>query len=193
VQRTNPDGSKTVYTASGENGAMPKGERRVMDCIDCHNRAAHTMQTAEDALNRAMADGVVNPDIPWVHKESLALLKASYASTPEATQKIPAELDQFYRTQHPDLYAAKGPQIKEAGAALVNIFTHNVFPEMNVTWGTHPNHIGHMSYPGCFRCHDGDHTSKDGKSISNDCSACHNLLVVDEKKPKVLQDLGIQQ
>jgi hypothetical protein len=76
---------------------------------------------------------------------------------------------------------------------LVTIFTNNVSPEMKVTWGTHPNHIGHMNYPGCFRCHDGDHSTKDAKaSITNDCAACHNLLVVDEKAPKVLQDLGIR-
>lgn len=194
VERTNPDGTKTVYTVSALKGEMPKGERRVMDCIDCHNRAAHTMQTAEDALDRAMADRAISSDIPWVHKEALELLKANYASTPDASQKIPAELAAFYRTQYPAIYAAKSQQINEAGAALVNIFSHNVFPEMNVTWGTHPNHIGHMSYPGCFRCHDGDHSTKDGKqSITNDCAACHNLLVVDEKKPKVLQDLGIQQ
>jgi hypothetical protein len=65
---------------------------------------------------------------------------------------------------------------------------------MKVTWGTHPNHIGHMNSPGCFRCHDGDHNTKDGKTaITNDCAACHNLLAVDETKPKVLSDIGIQQ
>ena len=50
-----------------------------------------------------------------------------------------------------------------------------------------------MSYPGCFRCHDGNHTAKDGTTIPQDCSTCHNLLAVDESKPKVLADLGIQQ
>lgn len=193
VERTNADGSKTVFTTSAQKGAMPKGERRTMDCIDCHNRAAHTMQTAEDALNRAMAEGAVSPEIPWVHKESLELLKADYKTTDEAKQKIPAALDAFYRTQHPDVYAAKAAQIKAAGDGLVYIFEHNVFPEMKVTWGTHPNHIGHMSYPGCFRCHDGDHTESSGKQqITNDCAACHNLLAVDEAKPKVLSDIGIQ-
>ena len=194
VERTNPDGSKTVFASSSLNGQMPKGERRVMDCVDCHNRAAHTMQTAEDALNRAMAEGAVSPDLPWVHKESLELLKANYATTDEAVQKIPAGLDAFYRTKYPAVYAAKSGEIKASGAGLVSIFTHNVFPGMKVTWGTHPNHIGHMSYPGCFRCHDGDHSTKDGKtSITQDCAACHNLLAVDETKPKVLSDLGIQQ
>ncbi|HWG21284.1 MAG TPA: NapC/NirT family cytochrome c [Terracidiphilus sp.] len=194
VERTNEDGSKTVFTTSAQKGEMPRGERRVMDCIDCHNRAAHTMQTPEDALNRAMAEGGVSPDLPWVHKEGLELLKADYVNTDDARARIPAGLVAFYRTQHPDVYAAKAQLIQAAGVGLVDIFTHNVFPEMKVTWGTHPNHIGHMSYPGCFRCHDGDHSTKDAKqSITNDCAACHNLLVVDEKKPKVLQDLGIQQ
>ena len=193
VQRRNADGSETVFTASSLNGAMPKGERRVLDCVDCHNRAAHTMQTAEDALNRAMAEGAVSPELPWVHKESLELLKANYATEDEARTKIPAQLEAFYRTQHPEVMTTKANLVKASGEGLVNIFTHNVFPEMKVTWGTHPNHIGHMSYPGCFRCHDGDHTTKDGKAITQDCAACHNLLAVDEAKPKVLSDLGIQQ
>ena len=192
VQKRNEDGSETVFAASALNGAVPQGEHRVMDCIDCHNRAAHTFVTAEDALNRAMAEGAVSPDLPWVHKESLELLKAAYASEDEARAKIPAQLEAFYRTQHPEVLPAKAALVKSAGDELATLYSQNVFPFMKVTWGTHPNHIGHMNYPGCFRCHDGDHVTKDGKSITQDCAACHNLLVVDEAKPKVLSDLGIQ-
>jgi nitrate/TMAO reductase-like tetraheme cytochrome c subunit len=193
VQKRNDDGSVTEFAASAIAGkGAPQGERRVMDCIDCHNRASHTMQTAEDALNRAMAEGAVSPDLPWVHKEGLELLKANYSTEAEARQKIPAGLAAFYRTQHPEVMASKSAVVTAAGEGLVSIFTHNVFPEMKVTWGTHPNHIGHMNYPGCFRCHDGDHAAKDGKAITQDCAACHNLLAVDEPKPKVLSDLGIQ-
>ena len=193
VQRRNADGSETVFAASTLNGAVPQGERRVMDCIDCHNRAAHTFLTAEDALNRAMAEGAVSPELPWVHKEGLELLKATYASEAEASTKIPEQLANFYRTQHPEVLPAKADLVKSAGQELVTLYSQNVFPSMKVTWGTHPNHIGHMSYPGCWRCHDGDHAAKDGKtSITNDCAACHNLLAQDEAKPKVLTDLGIQ-
>ena len=192
VQKRNADGSTTDYAVSSLKGAVPQGERRLMDCIDCHNRAAHTMQTAEDALNRAMVEGAVSPELPWVHKKGLELLKANYASDEEAREKIPEELTAFYRTEHPEVLAAKANLVKAAGQGLVYIFTTNVFPDMKVTWGTHPNHIGHMSYPGCFRCHDGDHTAKNSESITQDCAACHNLLAVDEAKPKVLSDLGIQ-
>ena len=163
-----------------------------MDCIDCHNRAAHTMQTPEDALNRAMAEGAVSPSLPWVHKKALELLKADYASQVDAAARIPAQLEAFYRTQRPDVWASNAAQVKAAAQGLVTIYSQNVFPEMKVTWGTHPNNIGHMSSPGCYRCHDGDHNAKSGKSIPNDCAACHNLLAVDEAKPKVLSDLGIQ-
>lgn len=192
VQKRNDDGSETVFATSAAGNGVPRGERRVMDCIDCHNRAAHTFVTAEDALNRAMAEGAVSPDLPWVHKKGLELLKANYSSEAEARAKIPAGLQAFYRSEHPEVLATKAAQVKSAGDMLVTLYSQNVFPYMKVTWGTHPNHIGHMSYPGCFRCHDGEHAAKTGASITQDCSACHNLLVVDEAKPKVLSDLGIQ-
>ena len=192
VQRRNADGSEITYAAATLKGAVPQGEHRVMDCIDCHNRASHTFVTAEEALNRSMADGAVSPSLPWVHKEGLALLKADYTSQADASAKIPAQLEAFYRSGNPQVLATKSDLVKRAGEELSTLYSQNVFPEMKVTWGTHPNHIGHMSYPGCFRCHDGDHTAKDGTAITQDCAACHNLLAVDETKPKVLTDLGIQ-
>ena len=192
VERTNPDGSKTTYVASALNGAQPKGERRTMDCIDCHNRAAHTFVTAEDAINSAMADGSINPSLPFIHKEGLELLKGTYSSQEEAGLKIPQQLEAFYRAQNPDVLSQKSTLVKQASQELVTLYDQNVFPFMKVTWGTHPNHIGHQEYPGCFRCHDGDHAAREGASITQDCSACHNLLAVEEAKPKVLSDLGIQ-
>ena len=192
VQRSNADGSKSTYASSSLKGAQPQGERRVMDCIDCHNRASHTFVTAEEGINRAMADGSISPTLPWVHKEGLVLLKANYATEEQARAQIPAQLEAFYRQGNPQVLATKADLVKKAGDELVLLYSQNVFPDMKMTWGTHPNHIGHMSYPGCFRCHDGDHVAKDGSSITQDCAACHNLLAVDEAKPKVLSDLGIQ-
>jgi nitrate/TMAO reductase-like tetraheme cytochrome c subunit len=192
VQKRNADGSETVFATTDAGSGIPKGERRVMDCTDCHNRPAHSFVTAEEAVNRAMAAGAISPDLPWVHKEGLALINASYASEAEATEKIPAQLQAFYQAQHPDVLAGKAAQIKTAGDELVILYSQNVFPFMKVTWGTHPNQLGHTNYPGCFRCHDGSHAAKGGASITQDCAACHNLLAVDEAKPKVLADLGIQ-
>jgi hypothetical protein len=192
VQKRNADGTDTVYSTLPPGSAPPQGERRVMDCIDCHNRAAHPFVTAEEALNQAMSEGPISPQLPWIHKEGLALLKADYASQEEARREIPLQLEAFYRAQNPQVLAANSGLVKNAGDGLVTIYCQNVFPYMKMTWGTHPNHIGHTSYPGCFRCHDSNHSAKDGTAIPQDCSTCHNLLAVDETKPKVLSDLGIQ-
>jgi len=194
VQKRNADGSETVFATAAAGSGIPKGERRVMDCIDCHNRAAHTFVTAEEALNRAMSEGAVSAQLPWVHKEGLQLLHASYSSEDEARSKIPAQLEAFYRSSHPEVLSTKAALLKSAGDELVTIYSQNVFPAMKVTWGTHPNNIGHTDYPGCFRCHDGDHAAKDRPSVSitNDCAACHNLIAVDETNPKLLSEIGMQ-
>ncbi len=192
VERRNPDGSLTTYVASALNGAQPQGERRLMDCIDCHNRAAHTFVTAEEAINQGMASGAISSSLPFIHKEGLELLKAAYSSQEDAGVKIPQQLEAFYRAQNPDVLTEKAALVKQASQELLLLYNENVFPYMKVTWGTHPNHIGHQQYPGCFRCHDGDHVAKDSTSITQDCAACHNLLAVEEAKPKVLADLGIQ-
>jgi nitrate/TMAO reductase-like tetraheme cytochrome c subunit len=191
VQRTNPDGSLTEFSTTA-GGAMPKGERRVMDCIDCHNRAAHTFQTPEDALNRAMAEGAVSTQLPWIHKKGLELLKANYSSEDEARVQIPQQLTAFYRSSHPEVLTSKAALLKGSADGLVTIYSQNVFPAMKMTWGTHPNNIGHNAYPGCFRCHDGSHTAKSGKVITQDCAACHNLLAVDEPNPKLMTEIGMQ-
>ncbi len=53
------------------------------------------------------------------------------------------------------------------------------------------NNLGHMDFPGCFRCHDGSHTSAGGKTIPNDCDTCHEAKAMDEKNPAILTDLGL--
>ena len=53
---------------------------------------------------------------------------------------------------------------------------------MRVSWRKYPNNLGHMNYDGCFRCHDGNHVSNDGKVLTNDCNSCHILL--EENSPQ---------
>jgi nitrate/TMAO reductase-like tetraheme cytochrome c subunit len=192
VEVVHPNGTKTVYSSLPPGSGRPKGELRRMDCIDCHNSTAHPFVTAEQAIDQAMSQGAISPSLPWVHKEGLKLLKASYTSQAQARVEIPEQLTAFYRAGFPQVMTSQAASVSEAGKALVTLYCENVFPFMKVTWGTYPNHIGHMSYPGCFRCHDGSHVAKDGSMIPMDCSVCHNLLAVDEPKPQVLSVLGIQ-
>lgn len=124
-------------------------------------------------------------------KEGLTLLKARYVTREEAGQKITSELSAYYKRNYPAVYLQDPARIQQAGKAIVALYDRNVFPAMNVTWGTYPNNIGHTDYPGCFRCHDGSHTSANGKAVTQDCGACHNLLAMQETNPKILTDLGV--
>jgi nitrate/TMAO reductase-like tetraheme cytochrome c subunit len=194
VRKPNPDGTTTDYISSDVKQPFEqiRGVRRTMDCMDCHNQATHVFQTAQEAIDEAMVDGTPSPDLPFVHKQGLALIQATYNSQAEAGQKIAVGLDEFYRTQYPEIWRNQRPLVDAAARRLVTIYDRNVFPEMKVTWGTYPNNIGHMAYPGCFRCHDGSHNTTGGKSLSNDCSLCHNILATDETNPSVLNDLQLQ-
>lgn len=191
ISKTNADGSATEFVSAGLKGPPP-GQKRTMDCLDCHNRAAHSFDTAEDALNKDMALGSPSPSLPFVHKEGLALIQAKYTSEDAAKTAITSGLMTFYRAQYPAIWNGQQAQVKQAAETLATIYSTNIFPFMNVSWGTHPNNLGHNDYPGCFRCHDGNHTAKAGASITNDCSACHNLLTTDDPNPKLLTELGMR-
>ncbi len=77
-------------------------------------------------------------------------------------------------------------------AAVQEIYAANVYPGMNITWNTYPNNIGHTAFPGCFRCHDDQHKTKTGESITQDCSACHEPIAVKEPNPEILKTLGMK-
>jgi hypothetical protein len=163
-----------------------------MDCVDCHNRPTHIFQLPEAAVNQAMYDGRISPGLPFIRKKAVEVLRADYPDLETARQRIAASLDDFYRVSYADVFRSKRPAIDAAVQAVQAIYLRNVFAAMNVTWGTYPNNLGHQEFLGCFRCHDGSHTSGDGRTIPNDCDTCHSLLAVDEQNPKVLTDLGMK-
>lgn len=171
---------------------LAKGEHRSMDCVDCHNRPTHAFELPENAVDLRMSQGLISPDLPYIRKKAVELLKVNYPDRDTAQKQIVAGIENFYRTSYPDVYNGKRALVEQSADNVAKIYLRNIFPDMNVGWGVHPNNLGHNDFPGCFRCHDGSHTSADGQTISNDCSACHNLLAVQEENPKVLKDLGLQ-
>ena len=170
-------GNVREYTAEGVKPEdLAKGERRRMDCMDCHNRPAHPMAaTPERAVNELMARGEIPPTLPFVHRETVKALKANYATDDAAEQGISRSLRDFFRSQSNDIYMSKRQDVEKAVQGAIAIYRRNVFPDMNVQFGTYPNNIGHMDFPGCFRCHDDSHTTKDGKKIGQDCDTCHAI------------------
>ena len=182
---------KTLYLAAGakpDAGSLPIRE---MDCMDCHNRPSHSFELPDRALNRALAAGEIAPDLPFAKKKGLELIQKSYGNRQEASIGIPAAFQAYYRDTYPAVYQQKRAEVDRSAQGLAAIYLRNVFPAMDITWGTYPNNIGHTDFPGCFRCHDDSHTSSGGKTITQDCNACHNLLAMEEQSPKILTELGI--
>jgi hypothetical protein len=170
-------GAVREYLADGVTpDQLAKGERRRMDCMDCHNRPSHPMAPSpERAVNERMAGGEIATTLPFVRRETVKALKASYPSQEAASDAIARSLREFYRTQAPAAYMSRRQDVEKAVNAAIDIYRRSVFPEMNVQFGTYPNNIGHMDFPGCFRCHDNNHKAKDGRKISQDCDACHSI------------------
>ncbi|HSR67882.1 MAG TPA: NapC/NirT family cytochrome c [Acidobacteriota bacterium] len=194
VQVRDPDGQIVEYFAEDTDltpDDLETAEKRTMDCIDCHNRPTHRHYLPHRAMDQALAEGRIDRSIPFVKKMGTQILKEVGDQFGDASQ-LPKLLAAYYKENHPDYYASNQRSVQAAGEELINLYNRNVFPAMRVTWGTYPNFIGHTDYDGCFRCHDGSHSTRDGeKSIGADCSTCHEVLAWEEEDPQIVKDLGI--
>src|SRR4029077_10150190 len=169
VRVTNAQGQSAEYRTEDFKGDPSQHDIRRMDCLDCHNRPAHNVMAPNDAVDVAMAAGRIDQKIPFAKAKVVAALTQPYASEPEALQAIATSLHAAY----PDA-AQADPLIAEAQV----IYRQNFFPEMKTDWRTHPNNIRHKDWNGCFRCHDGNHKTADGKKTiaASDCNSCHLIL-----------------
>jgi hypothetical protein len=170
-------GAVREYMAAGVTLDQLAGrERRRMDCMDCHNRPSHQMAASpERAVNAAMARAEIPSSLPFARREAVKILKVSYPTEDAATEAIARGLRDFYRGSYQAIYMSRRQDVEKAVASAQQVYKRNVFPEMNVQFGTYPNNVGHMDSPGCFRCHDDDHKTKDGRKISQDCDTCHKI------------------
>ncbi len=195
VEMTTRSGTRTTWTSGAAD--TPEGKQasewRTMDCVDCHNRPTHVYREPQQELESALLDKRIDASLPFVRREGLKALLAEYPSGPAARQGIASTIRDFYAKSYPQVATEKAASVAAAGKALGDIWAWNVFPEMNIKWGTYRSNIGHPEMStdvGCFRCHDEQHRSKDGKAISQDCGACHALLAQDEKEPAILKTLS---
>lgn len=185
VEMTLEDGTVRTFRNPNQEPEEP-GPWRTMDCVDCHNRPTHIYRMPAEEIDAAIQAGRIDRSLPYVHREGLAALQEEYESHAAAEEGIHQRVLGFYQEQYPDLATTRQDDIVAAADALARIYTSNVFPTMNIRWGTYPNHVGHQNSPGCFRCHDDEHRSEDGEVISQDCFTCHNLLAMEEHNPEIL-------
>jgi len=171
---------------------IASGEKRRMDCIDCHNRPAHTYLPPDVAVDQSFAAGRLDTNLPFLKRQAVDSLNQPYDTEPQAVSSIASRLDDFYRKNYGELYSQKGDSVKSAINEVQRIYTTYFFPEMKTNWEAHPNNIGHFYSSGCFRCHDGEHVSNTGKVISNNCSICHTVLSDSARPASVMPPLNVQ-
>jgi nitrate/TMAO reductase-like tetraheme cytochrome c subunit len=155
---------------------LARAEKRRMDCIDCHNRPTHIYHPPAKSVNDFMALGRIDPSLPFIKTVGVNALDAPYTSTAVALDSIRVAVEAYYDTNYPGLAKMRKSTIDSAIATLRMIYSNNYFPEMGVRWQKYPNNLGHLNYPGCFRCHDGKHVSDDGMTLTKDCNTCHTIL-----------------
>jgi hypothetical protein len=175
VRVTDGNGQVKEYvTADAPEQVSQSGARRTMDCVDCHNTVGHPISpTAEQALDRAIASGLVSRQLPFARREGLRLVKASYPTQDAAEGEIDRDLRSFYGTRGASI---DQQAVARTVTALQALYRRNVTPSMKVTWGSYPDNRGHTTSDGCFRCHDDLHEAKDGSKISGDCEYCHTQI-----------------
>ena len=170
-------GQASVYTSKPQpTTAPPPGEIRTMDCVDCHNRPSHILHAPDLSVDVALADGRIDPSLPFVKQQSVAALVAAYASREQALEGIDNALHSYYRKTYPQIYTEKQASITAAVSYLQDTYSRNFFPSMKVRWDTYYMNDGHFYFPGCSRCHDGRHKSLDGRAVRSECGDCHRIL-----------------
>jgi len=183
---TNLDGSKTEYidVESGLDPSTIKPEQlQEMDCITCHNRTAHMVESPDRTVDDLLARNLISPEIPEIKKKSVEVLTAEYATYEEAMDGI-ASLKTYYQDKPVD------PQeIEGIVTTLAHAYRNTNFLDQKMNWQTHPNDLAHKDSPGCFRCHDGKHLVPEGMTstgsapatattIRLECNLCHSIPVV---------------
>jgi hypothetical protein len=194
VEAEQPDGSvrrwvNTRLTAGAESGIT---EQRVMDCVDCHNRATHIYKRPDEAVDALIQLGAIDRRLPFIRREAVKALRGDYPSRDAAEDGIRAGLGAFYRRAYPDDVAAWLDRIDAAVDELVEVWARNIHPGMRVEWGAYPSFLGHSESPGCFRCHTRDLQDAEGGWISDDCTLCHSILAYGEAAPFAYLDPAIE-
>jgi NapC/NirT cytochrome c family protein len=175
VRVSTPDGTVREYFAAGTTGAdVANKPRRRMDCLDCHNRPAHRFSSSpEREVDGAMGAGQISAKIPFIRREAVRALRAEYATQEIASREIARSIRDAVSARSPQVFEES--DLRQAIAVTQAIYQRSVFPSMKVGWGTYANQIGHIVSTGCFRCHDEEHKTTDGRAISQDCELCHTI------------------
>ena len=190
VRTTLPDGRTIEYndvTRPLSPEEIASAEKHVMDCVDCHNRVGHPFPSPGQLTDQALAEGTLDPDLPYAKREMINLLTAAHETQEEALDAVGLVRGR-YEAEYPEVAQTMAPEIEQADELAQFFLTQLVFEEPGVTWRDFPDHSGHTEFAGCFRCHNGKHLSEDGQSIRLHCNICHSIpltVLAGERSPEM--------
>ena len=186
VKARQADGDYKVYhnqkLAEFETEAEGEDER-IMDCVDCHNRATHIYKDPEDIVDEFIRLGDLDRSLPFIKRQAFAALTAGYPSHDAAKTGITNNITSFYKRYYPDVSIAKSRELDRAVQVLQEAFTTYRHFHMRIDWGAYPSHIGHERELGCDRCHNANMKTETGETIKHDCTMCHSILAMDSEEP----------
>lgn len=180
VRYINQDTGETIIYNNKDNQASDSiiinSEMRTMDCIDCHNRPSHNYRSPTVYFDQAMIAGRISNDIPFIKKTSMEILRGSFTNKDSALTIISEQIHEYYRTSYPEYYLGNRLRLDSAVMGISDGFSRNNFPHMKVSYDVYPDHIGHLETNGCFRCHNDQFVSENGRTINKDCDLCHTIV-----------------
>ncbi len=144
--------------------------------MDCHNRPSHSYRPPALFVNEAMTAGEIPTELPEIKSLAMEICAEKFSTKDSAHAYIRETISEFYQEGYAEIYENQPELIEKAITGLQTAFSQNIFPYMNVRWDVYPNHIGHLEFDGCFRCHNDQHISKDGDKIGKDCDQCHSII-----------------
>ena len=130
------------------------GERRKMDCIDCHNRPTHAFDMPAPAVDEALETGQLDRSIPFVKRDAVLALtgKKPIGSAPPAVKAI------YARNIFPEMLISWGTYPNNLG--------HDQFPGcFRCHDDNHKSDSGKTIPQDCATCHEMLAVSEDNPEI----------------------------
>lgn len=191
VRVTDRDG--TVREYASEAYELDEEERsrlpvREMQCIDCHSRPAHAFRSPVASINEALRGGKLPTDLPYLKEAGVRALDAGYESREAAMEGIRTALESYYAEEDPDVLEEQSEELEQATEVLRGIYRRTIFPEMKADWRAHPDNLGHLESPGCFRCHSDEMLDAEGEPLFSDCVRCHAVVAQDDRAIATMAD-----
>ena len=91
VRHTSQQGVVTEFRTPSFTNQVAPASIRTMDCVDCHNRPAHKLESPNNAVNLAMTLGLIDASLPYIKTNCVFVLVQDYKDEKEATNTIAAD------------------------------------------------------------------------------------------------------